>query len=363
MVGIGVFLGAFSHSSAVGQDAPKIVFHAAGDGVNFAAADEFVFLHLTKDLQLEDVTYRATTDIEEGEYDTFDGVVFSPTNNSGDGRSKGIKTTTTPVFNWEDSLYKDTEGDFYFQISDRRGVAGLNQAGLPLEIEQIEIIDDSHPLAAGLSAGVHTIYRTPQAASWAAVDGFPADALGIATIVPGEGNPEHEFGAVWGIFGAEPGTTVLDGSTTPARRAGFPAFEESISQFTPEGYRLFAAGVSWTLGIDPPQEGDVNVDGVIDMADFTVIANNFFTGEFEPGSAADGYTPEKLRWRDEGDVTWDRVVDFADFGLWKVNSQAGGPAAAAVPEPGSALLLVGAAVIGFFHARQRRKCLRSTRDS
>ena len=125
VVAIGAISGFLGNSSARGQDPPKVLLHVGNvldPGSDFQGADAFVLNHLTKDLQF-DVTLKFAGDIEEGEYDTFDGIVFSPTNNSGDGRGKGIKTTTTPVFNWEDSLYKDTEGDFYFQEAAKRGVA------------------------------------------------------------------------------------------------------------------------------------------------------------------------------------------------------------------------------------------------
>jgi hypothetical protein len=339
-------------SPAFGQDPKRVMFHAAGE---FAGADVFVSNHLTKDLQL-DVTLRIAGEVEEGEYDTFDGIVFSPTNNSGDGRGKGIKTTTTPVFNWEDALYKDSEGDFYFQESGKNSVAGLGRAFYPNSITQIEITDESHPLAAGLGTGVHTIYRTPQAASWAAVDGFPAGGIGIGKLVAAEGDPEPENGGAWGVFAFETGAEVVDGTTTPARRVGFPAFEDSVSQFTPEGYRLFAASVSWMLGIEPPQDGDVNVDGQANLEDFSVIADNFLTGEYAPGTRADGYTPENFRWRDQGDVNWDRIVDFQDFGQWKLASAAnagGAVAAANVPEPGTWGLLVMASIAALCGCRWR----------
>jgi hypothetical protein len=139
---------------------------------------------------------------------------------------------------------------------------------------------------------------------------------------------------------------MLDGSTAPARRVGFPAFEDSVAQFTPEGYQLLAASVSWMLGIDPPREGDTNGDGELDLIDFNAIASNFLSGEFEPGTRATVYTPEKLRWRDEGDVNWDRIVDFADFGAWKRASLAAADDPAnGVPEPSSLALLAWGALL------------------
>jgi hypothetical protein len=144
---------------------------------------------------------------------------------------------------------------------------------------------------------------------------------------------------------------MLDGSIAPARRVGFPAFEDSVAQFTPEGYQLFAAGVSWMLDIDPPSDGDTNGDRAVDLADFSVIASNFLTGEFDPGTRASVYTPEKLRWRDEGDLNWDRVVDFADFGAWKRAALAGAEPVSAVPEP-SSLAWLGWGVLLFLFRRQ-----------
>ena len=87
--------------------------------------------------------------------------------------------------------------------------------------------------------------------------------------------------------------------------------------------------------------GDANDDGVVDLADYELIQANSFQ--------ADPIGDPRL-----GDVNLDRFVDFDDFRIWKASFlDAGAEAASSVPEPSSAMLLVGFAVLGAV-ARRRR---------
>ncbi|MEN1679657.1 MAG: hypothetical protein AAGJ46_08690 [Planctomycetota bacterium] len=70
--------------------------------------------------------------------------------------------------------------------------------------------------------------------------------------------------------------------------------------------------------------GDFNGDGVVDAADYTVWRDTL------------GSTTELA-----ADANGNDIVDLADYDLWKANFQAAGFGAAIVPEPNSALLLVG----------------------
>ncbi len=72
--------------------------------------------------------------------------------------------------------------------------------------------------------------------------------------------------------------------------------------------------------------GDVNGDGVVNINDYTIIRDNFYTGNsFE-----------------EGDLNLDGLVTESDFRIWKDAFGGGGPAS--VPEPATwALAIVGAA--------------------
>ncbi len=79
----------------------------------------------------------------------------------------------------------------------------------------------------------------------------------------------------------------------------------------------------------PPVFGDLNGDGVIDAADFTVIT--------DPANWLQEVTPGT-----RGDLTSNGFVDLADFHAFKTTylEQQGQAPAAAVPEPASAMLLL-----------------------
>lgn len=82
----------------------------------------------------------------------------------------------------------------------------------------------------------------------------------------------------------------------------------------------------------PYKLGDANLDGVVDVSDFGIWNSNKFTNT--------------LLWSD-GDFTGDGVVDVSDFGVWNGNKFTSSDSAAAVPEPGSMMLLMVALVCLF----------------
>ncbi|MCA9184208.1 MAG: PEP-CTERM sorting domain-containing protein [Planctomycetales bacterium] len=72
-------------------------------------------------------------------------------------------------------------------------------------------------------------------------------------------------------------------------------------------------------------EGDVNLDGTVNNADFLIIAGNF---------------RESVTSLADGDLNSDGFVDFSDFRIWK-NAAGGAIAAtASVPEPATLTMLL-----------------------
>ena len=73
--------------------------------------------------------------------------------------------------------------------------------------------------------------------------------------------------------------------------------------------------------------GDVNLDGIVDMADFNVISDHL---------------DQTVTARAAGDLNGDGVVDYGDFRLWKANYGGAGSFSldGAVPEPPSDRILV-----------------------
>jgi hypothetical protein len=105
-----------------------------------------------------------------------------------------------PVINWEPSLFDDmlmtgvTSGTHYGDLASQT---------------QLNIVDASHPLAAGLAAGLRTTTASPQLYFWAVPS---ANASVAATL---NGYPTRAA-----VFGYEAGADMV-GMKAPARRVGF----------------------------------------------------------------------------------------------------------------------------------------------
>ncbi len=111
---------------------------------------------------------------------------------------------------------------------------------------------------------------------------------------------------------------------------------------------MFDAGNDWWWAIDNIAVdadvtglGDFNSDGVVDSVDFETLRSNFRQGRVS-------YS--------DGDINFDRFIDLNDFAAFIgfFNAEQGG-AAAAVPEPGSMLLMgLGVTCLFWLQRRQRR---------
>lgn len=103
------------------------------------------------------------------------------------------------------------------------------------------------------------------------------------------------------------------------------------------------------VALAPYLPGDANLDGTVDVADYTIWADNYFQ--------AGGFR--------QSDFNGDGFVDAADYTIWadnylkSVHGPMGGAMAMAVPEPSSWLLLLGGgaalAAAGWKRGRRGRK--------
>jgi len=173
-------------------------------------------------------------------------VVVSSTITSGDVGSKFV-TSAVPVVHWEQAL----TDDFFFNGNDatNHNVTGADQT-------QLNILATTHPLAAGLSAGLHTVATAPTTLSW----GQPAgDAIKVATI--------SGTNTDVAIFGYEAGATMLtvtNGTTittnkAAARRVFLFLQDPGLSVTTAEGNALFDAAINWAASSDVTRPGDAVV--------------------------------------------------------------------------------------------------------
>jgi hypothetical protein len=158
-------------------------------------------------------------------------VIISSTVSSGDINVK-FTDLAVPVINWEEAVMDDLlmTGDSGAE-PDHHGSTG--------NLSQIDILDPSHPLAAGLSGNV-TVTSSPQTMSWGISDANPTNAMVIAQVA---GDPTK-----WAIWAYEKGAVLFDGVTpAPERRIGFFFNGASTTANTPEAFQLFDAAVNWAL--------------------------------------------------------------------------------------------------------------------
>lgn len=173
-------------------------------------------------------------------------VVISSTVGSG---SVNIKFTDVaiPIINWEEALFDDLKmtGDSG-SAPDHHGSTGGQT--------EIQILDPTHPLAAGLS-GTQTVTSSPQTMSWGYLEITPTDAVPVATV---GGNPQQ-----WAIWAYEKGDALYDTLPAPEKRVGFFFNGGSPTANTSEATRLFDAAVNWALGIvdEPAPELSISKQG------------------------------------------------------------------------------------------------------
>ena len=118
----------------------------------------------------------------------------------------------------------------------RMTLNGVDYLGTDTKNKQINIIDDTHPLAAGLTNGTVDITTQNRSYVWGNPTG---DAIKIATLTD---NPNR-----YTLFAYETGSEMVN-LTAPARRVGFFAHNKTPDRFTDDAFALFDATIAWALG-------------------------------------------------------------------------------------------------------------------
>lgn len=98
------------------------------------------------------------------------------------------------------------------------------------------LVNAPHPLSAHLSAGTLNVYKAQAPMSW----GKPG--LGATIIATIYGQPEKV--AIWGY---EKGATMDYESLAPAKRLMFFLNNETFSNLSEDGLKLFDAAIKWSL--------------------------------------------------------------------------------------------------------------------
>jgi hypothetical protein len=133
----------------------------------------------------------------------------------------GLAGYQLPIINWEPALYDD--------LGFSAGSGGEFGA------TEIEIVDDTHPLAAGLPAGLNTITTVSKQVSFGRPEGA-VNIIGVNTADPTQ--------VV--LFGYETGAAMAVGNA-PARRVGTFLLNDVADSMTEEGWALFDSSVVWAM--------------------------------------------------------------------------------------------------------------------
>lgn len=172
-----------------------------------------------------------------------------------------------PVVNWEAYIYNGSRSAFNADSGLVGGnldavTAAAQNGGLGSDFgqitneTQIEIVDPSHPLAAGLPAGLINVFdpsttppyvdnNGPGVISYAGTRTFTPNVQTVATC-PG-------FSEGMTVFGVPAGVQVADGTTNLARWVHLPWNTTAPERVLLEdSYFLFEAGVAWALSNAQP---------------------------------------------------------------------------------------------------------------
>jgi hypothetical protein len=151
-----------------------------------------------------------------------DVVVISSTVTAADVNTK-FRTVSAPVIVWESLLYDDM------------GMVDLAANEGSYSAENNINVSGTHPLTAGLLAGMYSSYSSSDMMSW----GKPAaSAIKIATLTSNTSLPT--------IFAYDKGTQMV-GITAPGRRIGLMLGDVGASKLGWAGGLLFNAAVTWAV--------------------------------------------------------------------------------------------------------------------
>lgn len=137
-----------------------------------------------------------------------------------------FRDVAVPVINWEAFV----QDDYLFT-----GTA-TTEFGTVGSQATVNIILPSHPLAAGLAAGVRAVTTTNSTFSWGLPGGTP---IIVARLDDGSSRPC--------LYAYETGSPMSSG-TAPARRVNLFLQNDTYSMLNSDGLKLFDAAVAWAIG-------------------------------------------------------------------------------------------------------------------
>ena len=163
-------------------------------------------------------------------------VVVSSTITSGDVAAK-FRNVTIPVIMWEQAVQDDFGMTSLTDTTDR---------GTTTDQMDLEIINSTHPLAAGLS-GVVTVTTVPEAFSW----GLPLESAIEVAQLPGDPTRMP-------IYAYDTGAIMHDNFAAPARRVMLFMGDPTYENLTENGLKLVDAAFRWALNVSTNQGARFN---------------------------------------------------------------------------------------------------------
>jgi hypothetical protein len=224
------------------SEAARILMHGREEGPTFRNDPE-MFAHLVSLFGEGNVDYMAAISAaaDGSTGNGYDAIVISSSMGSNDIRGK-YEDTRVGVVNMENAIVDMGAGEF--QMSSASGNTGDAH-------DRVQIVNTSHPLAAGLSGTIQVFNNTRSM------------QLGKGTLAPGAiviatqalPNPDNTEEVT--IFAVDAGGELLgDGSegmpaVAAGRRVMFFVSDPGFADLTEDGVKLFDAAVNWAAVPEP----------------------------------------------------------------------------------------------------------------
>jgi hypothetical protein len=134
-----------------------------------------------------------------------------------------------PVLDWEQAVQDDMLWTTLTGTTDR-GTTGGQMS--------IDIVNPSHPMAAGFPAGILTIATAASEFAW----GQPAATAQVVARIVGTANNAC-------IYGYDKGALLTDGTAAAERRVLFLMTDNVMANLNADGLKLFDAAIDWAQNI------------------------------------------------------------------------------------------------------------------
>lgn len=216
-------LSLFCYSLSIAQSPQKNILYVLRTEYRDRPIDEQIKAHL------DSLGYKVTFIDQEAPASKatgFDLVIISSTVGSQDFEGK-YRDVKVPLLTWENDILDD------LRFTGRHKDVDFGE----VEKEHyIWIVNAPHPLAAGLPAGINSVYRKDQPMGW----GKPGLGASIIATMPGQ--PGKAI-----IFGYEKGATMDYDFIAPARRVMLFLDNKTFPLLKENGIKLFDAAVRWAI--------------------------------------------------------------------------------------------------------------------